>query len=73
MMTGWRLLALDLAADLDAGKQRQIQVEQDDFKRSHAAKKLTPCDPSGGFDDLKSLASQELCDQTAKEMFVLDQ
>ena len=67
------LFALDTAANFDTGKEGQIQVEQNDRERFHAREKAHALRSVRGLDDLETLASQELCDQAAKEMFVLDQ
>src|SRR5438270_13672057 len=66
-----RLLALDPAADVDAGEHRQVQIEQDQIERSPTREELDALGSIGGLDDLESFASQELRDQAAQEVLIL--
>src|SRR5262249_139775 len=68
-----RPLALDPAADVDPGEDGQIQVKQDEIERPAAREKTDTLRSVGGLDDLETLTTQELRDQAAKEMLVLDQ
>jgi len=67
------LLKFNSAADFDAGKHGQVQVEQDQVERPSAREVPDSLKTIGRFDDLEVLPTEELGDQTPQGVFVLDQ
>ena len=65
--------ALDPPADLDAREDGQVQVDQDQVERPGVGEPVDPLGAVAGLDDLVSLAAEELGDQVAEPVLVLDQ
>jgi hypothetical protein len=65
--------ALDPPADLDAREDRQVQVEKDEIKGARLVEATDALRAVTGLDYLVTLVAEELGDQGAEPMLVLDQ
>jgi hypothetical protein len=67
------LLALDPPAHFHPREVGQVQIEQNQLEPALVRIQCDGFPPVGGFDDVKSLIAEELCDQVPKQVLILDQ